>query len=444
MNSINDILDQIGDFQCMISGKTISITGILNKSNGVVLLHGNIVHKGKIKEIDDNTPLHIWGNVNSTPVTLLNGYIKSTIWNSLNVDSLSIVINPYEIIIGSSYSNCSNEIKVTQISASITALNYMFASKPLEHSFCIPQINSAVLNYTYHKPIIANDKFGKIQIYQTFNQKWSTNTITHNIIPVIEYTFKEPMVITEAVARIAAARNLFSFFANYYLPLENIKFSDKRNENEESPVLCEFTLYLNHDDNTIIPKERFLIMTDVFEDIFQSIWEKWLDVYEKAEPIFILFYEIICDRSTGINRFLNLSQAIEVYSCRYRESDANNIKSKNKDTKIYLKHRIEDILVMLNFSLNLNNDDIESVAHALADIRNYFTHYNINHIKPTYEEVLAAGYILRFVLLGIIYNLLGIDSKYINNCRKRSYFGNLDICFKTVLDYRNKKIKLEL
>lgn len=440
MKTIDNILNKIGEFDCIVSGKPIHIIGILSRNSEEVYLNGRVYSKVKIKDIYDNNPLYIWGNIDNVPVTFLNGYIiKSTMTPSS--EYFSFVIEPSEIIIGYSFSSNYNNIKATQISASITDLNNMFTSAGLFECFCNSYIDNPVIkNHTDSEPITANDKFGQLQIYQQIISECSDSKITHSLIPVIEYDFKEPVEIMEALTRIASVRNLFSFFANHYLPLENIVFSCEESQNEDLPVYSKAILHLNHNENIIIHERPFLIKTNAFNNDFQLIWEKWLHLYEKSRPIVSMFYEVICYHSVGINRFLNLSQAIEVYSCRYREPHAQEVKSRYDEKKVRLFHRITDILEMINTSINLNNDDIKSMAEALSDMRNFFTHYNEErYIEPTYKELSAACSILNLVLLDIIYFSLDLSDEYIKDCTKNIYFSNMDMNYKIVLGYHNKK-----
>lgn len=200
------------------------------------------------------------------------------------------------------------------ISASITALNHMFSSRPLDLIYDFSKTKPYLLKFTYPDKIEVDDQYGHLEIYQTFSPGWTRDEIKHSIVPIIEYRFSNTMGVMDAVGRIAAARNLFSFFANGYLPLENIQFADEQSKKMGTQPLCDIALYLNNQEGVTVCDEPFLIMTSAFEDSFTQIWKNWLEMYEGAVPIPTLFYEIICNRSTRVNCFLNLVQAIEVHS----------------------------------------------------------------------------------------------------------------------------------
>ena len=89
----------------------------------------------------------------------------------------------------------------------------MFAGlSPLESNYNFTKENPSVLNYTFPKLINAKDKYGEIELYQTFGAKCSIDVYEYSIISVIEYSFTKSMPLMDAVAKIAAARSLFSFF----------------------------------------------------------------------------------------------------------------------------------------------------------------------------------------------------------------------------------------
>lgn len=99
------------------------------------------------------------------------------------------------------------------------------------------------------------------------------------------------------------------------------------------------------------------------------MWDKWIELYENLSPIPNLFYEIICNRSTRINRFLSLAQAIEVYSlnCRYEMAVVISKERKTGPNYVILEDRLKEILTFLSNSLNLSNEDVSEVAHAIGN-----------------------------------------------------------------------------
>ena len=442
MKEIVDLLNQIGDYYCLVSEEEIHIVGALHreKTNIVLQAQMELDHYRKLNGLYDE--LHFWGTINGTAVTLMSVHI-SRASSTYGVDTVSITLDPNEIIIGRCY---KEEPHVTNICSSITALNYMCSQRPLEVTYVFSKDKPYLLKYTYPEKIEADDKYGHLVLFQTFSQGWTQHEIKHSVVPVIEYQFSKAICLMEAVRRIAAVRNLFSFFANGYLPLENIKFADEKSQRIDAQFLCDIALFLNHPEDITPRDDPFVIMTSDFKDSFSRLWQRWLEVYEGAAPIPALFYEVICNRSTRVNRFLNLSQALEVYSDQYRKSEAEQLAKKYDNPKpgkrfdVRLKYKIEDIFCFFNDCFEIAERDIPTIAQGIANMRNYYTHYNTGrYVEPTYQELFSAIHALHFVLLAIMYKTIGIDSKTITNTRNRSEFQLFSERVDNLLKYSSKK-----
>lgn len=269
MEDLGKVLNCIGEFFCYISDRVVSFPGTLNDTKKNIVLQCKMEVEW-YQKIDHYSPLNMWGNVNGIPVSLLNVYLYSGTHRHEGT-CIALTFDPSEIVIGRSY---STEIQVSQMSVSISALNYMFSSSPLQSVYNISKDHPSVLNYTFPSIIEADDRYGHLRIYQTFKHEWTHNNISYKILPLIEYRFHHPLEIMDAVAKIAAVRNLFTFFANHYLPLENILFESARSESEENSTSCDCILYLNREENIPTPQEPFLITTAIFSEKFEMVWNR--------------------------------------------------------------------------------------------------------------------------------------------------------------------------
>ena len=241
----------------------------------------------------------------------------------------------------------------------------------------------------------------------------------------------------DAVAKLSAARSLFSFFGNGYIPFGDVTFEIDGDENL-------YGLWLNYKEDVPAVNGPFLIETSAFENQFQKVWDAWLNLYESANPIPNLFYEIICNRSTRVNGFLNLSQAIEVNSNVFRYGNAKKLSENDRQRKsqkeIPLKYIYQDILSENNSALELIESNIVDYAKGFSNMRNYYTHYNSGkYVAPTYDELFAASHILRFVLLTIVYTAVGIPLDCILECKKRIIFSRFDNDTDVIMKYSKKE-----
>lgn len=431
MDKLEDVLNSIGDFTTHIADNTISFSGVLYKEENDVILKCRFPFEW-YESIDPyNLSMQIYGKVNGVEVTLLGVALKNGIYHS-NEEYMSVIFDPSEIVIGKCY---TEEPQIDQITISITIsnpdFNGMFSSSPLQPNSSFSKESTALTEYTYSPSIKAVDRYGCLTLDQTFGEKWGRDVISYNITTVASYNFETPIGLSEAISRIAAAKNLFSFFANHYLTFGTISFLSA--EEKESLQLSPYILYLNHEEIISFSKRPFMITSKEFESNFQTIWAKWLDMYTEVEPVVALFYEIICNRSTRTNRFLNLAQAIEVYSYRYREDDAKKVArarlgtKESKEPPVHLNHRLEDVFSIVSASLGINDNRLPALSKSIADMRNFFTHYNAKkYIEPSYQEILAGGHILEFVLLAIIYRHIGISEEDIKACKRMAEFQRFD------------------
>ena len=444
MEMIERLLNQIGEYACIIEGEEVHIIGVLRQEKTDIIFQAQMKMDDYSKLDRLYGELQFWGSINGTDVSMMSvHYRKSN--SSFGAKTVSVEFDPYEIIIGRCY---KDKPKVNAISASLTALNHMFSHKPIDLIYDFSKEKPYLLKFTYPDKMEAYDQYGHLEIYQTFAQGWTRDEIRHNIVPIIKYRFSEPIGIMDAISRIAAARNLFSFFANGYLPLENIKFADAQSQKIDTLTMCDITLYLNHLEDIPLCDAPFLIMTSAFEAKFDQIWKNWMKIYEEAVPIPTLFYEIICNRSTRVNSFLNLVQAIEVYSGQYRKPAVEAVARKHENTttekkpKIYLKYILEDVFSSFNDCFEITEDDIPILARHIAEMRNFYTHYNSDrYVEPTYQEMFSATHFLCFVLLVIVYKTLGLSTETIIDARKRVEFQLYYKDIETILHYTSAQEK---
>lgn len=237
MERIEDILNTLGDFSCYISDRVASFPGVLNSANGDICL----LCKMSIdwyQQIDKYAPLYMWGNINGIPVTLLHVYLKSGTHRG-EEDSISLVFDPAEILIGQS---CSEKTQVSNISVSIPELNYMFSSPPLQSEHHLSIERPSVLKYTFPKSIETDDKYGHLRVYQTFKEEWSRSGISYQFLSIIEYRFNRPMEVMDAVAKIAAVKNLFTFLqtTNFHLKILLLKVWRLKESRTRLPAIVSY------------------------------------------------------------------------------------------------------------------------------------------------------------------------------------------------------------
>ena len=428
MNSISEILNIISNFTFKTKdNKSISLIGILQQENGNIILNARSLIKNLTHLNEDN--FIIYGKISATKITLLGCRISKKSFPRNSKYFYTIII-PSEIIIGGKFKQIPDVIK---ISCEIESLYSMFSESPLQENYQDDTIHHNVVLYSsFPDPIEASDKYGKIQLFQGYSFCKSSNYYEYRIIPEVVYSFNHPISLHESIARISRARILFAFFGNRFIPFGELSFLIKNNKEP-------YGLWLNYSENITPNKKPFLIQTSHFKNEFQKIWNSWISLYETVTPIPFLYYEIISERSVGINSFLNLTQTLEIFSERIRNEFAWEYAHKEdykKQGNLPLKYRLMDIVNLNNFLFNLNGDSLSEFAKSLVDIRNYFTHYNdVKYIEPTYDELSAAIQTLKLILLFLIYTSLDLSKNIILDCTHRVAFRDIDYNIEIIFQY---------
>lgn len=438
MIKIEDMLDIPCKLLCEEDGTVISFDGVLTRKEHRIIFTGRTTDniENFLKKVD----LTLYGEINATPVTLLNSIIQSS---SSRIYSKEHVVNieASELIIGRSHNCKEQDILVQKISTTIVALNYMFnGNLPVKLVYNFSKEKPSLANFTYPPKLQASDVDGKLELYQTISMGYGINEATITFIPCVDYTFTAPTSIRKAISKIASARNLFSFFSDYYLPLESLTFSDNQSKIID---VCDCSVYLNSYDDIKTSDRPFLISTTDFLENFDTVWKKWCDFYSSMY-IPTLFYEVICNRSSRINGFLNFSQAIEIFSNHYRNAEAKAIAIadgwKTKGRTFPLKYKFKDIITYLNDFFNFSSTEIDDMSQILSDARNFFTHYEkkANYTIPSVQELFAASRVLHFMLLALVYRTISIKDSSIEKAAKMFSYGSLSRDIQVVL----KKINI--
>lgn len=427
----NDLLNRIASFKYLANNESTVFSGILQEEEGNIILNAQITLEQN--ELLSNNTNIILGKIGQEKITLVGCCITSR--SHISSDKYFFIhIIPSEIISGGYFFSIP---LLKRINITTSDLNYMFSGgSPLQPVTERTADGLYLLKYTSQAPLVAHDEYGEISVSQSFIEQSNNYSHMFNSISTIEYSFTNSLPLTDAIEKISVVRSLFSFFKNGYISYGEITFNSDNDTNI-------YGLWLNFIENLPIVNEPFLITTCAFETKFQKLWDTWLTLYESAGPIPELFYEIICNRSTGVNGFLNLSQAIEVYSNIFRNDKTRELtKSENINIRQFVPLKViyEDILSYCKNTLGINESVVSDLSKGFSNMRNYYTHYNSKkYIKPSNDELSAASQILRFVLLTIIYKSVGISVDDICKCKNRKIFSTFDANIIIVKNYSNKE-----
>lgn len=435
MNNIDDILNFIGDFDVSFQDRDIHLIGCLTRRDLNVVLECR-ANKETSELFHSNNQLQIYGSIAETDVTLLGCQVSGGRYVGIDTSCGMLTITPSEIVIGRS---TKEEVKVRAISSPMKELNKMLIGKVFETNWAMTKENPSILQFTFPDNISATDEDGKLSIQRAFTLSNGKDKVEIQITPHVHFDFSSPVEMHKAVAKLASVRNLFSFFADYYLPLDGFRFADTETPKENGSDYCDCDLILNFVEDIKTPTNPFLVCSNAFEGSFQAIWNKWELFDNNNGHISTLFFEMICNHSTRTNRFLNLCQCLEIYSNHCRNTEAKIVRDKytadgDKKGKVTLKHRFEDLFLYLNQYFLLQEDRCIELATTISNARNFFTHYNEKrYSEPSFDCIEYSCEFLHFVLLLIVYKTLGISDKYILDCKKQRTYKNMDFFISKII-----------
>ena len=426
MKNIDEILNFIGDFHVSLQGRDIHLIGCLTKRSENVVLECRAT-KENTELFHSNAQYQVYGDVASTYVTLLESSVTSARYIGIDDDCGMLTITPSEIILGRS---TKEEVKVNTISAYMKDLNKMLMSKCFKTNLHLAKENPSVLQFAFPEEITTIDEDGKLIIGRTFGLSNSRDKIEIQITPYVKFKFSASVEIHKAVAKIASVRNLFAFFADYYLPMGGFEFADDETPKECGDDYCDCNLILNYVEDIKTPDNPFLVCSNALEGSFQKIWNSWQTFNKNNRHITALFFEMISNHSRRTNRFLNLCQCLEVYSNHCRNSEAEQVRDKystDKRHKPTLKHRLEDLFLYVNQYLLLSEDKCAELSKTISNARNFYTHYNeTKYVEPSFDCIAYSCEFLHFVLLLIVYKTVGITDEYILDCKNQRAYKNID------------------
>jgi hypothetical protein len=416
VNDIKELIGKVGSFEILTESTSISFDGTIIDNGKNIVVYGRIDVE-KARSLDYWKKYRIIGDVNSVEITL----IDASILCSQRIDdrlSATLKAEPPEIIIGRKIID-DGSIRIA--SMELPEITWFFSEPAFEEVIDFNKESPVLLKYCFPDDITVNDELGTLVISRCLKYSPMKAKVEYTSVPVLMYKFNEPVSINTARKQMAKARNLFLFFADGYLPLNDIDFEDEEETGENYSPFCRFKLIFNFAEECKVIDEPFFVTTSLVRADMQSIWDKWGELYSHRF-ISAIYYEVIRNRATWINMFLNFTQAIELFENTYR----SDYLKKNKNGDPYFEECIRDALTQLNAELSLSYDQIKNVVTKIKNARHFFTHYSGRRTEPTYHEVFAMCRVLHLTFLGLIYKQLGIPDKAITEAKERRGYSVFD------------------
>lgn len=407
--SENDIINALGEFWFPENKRQKFVGKLIRKDSNIVL--EAYIACVLIKGTDAFPGPMINGTVNGVKVTLISACRISSA-GEFSSKKCNATFLPNEVIVGQHYKDSS--ILVAKIEAKYTDIENWLMRCPFAPGD--PQ-ETALVKITWQSPIVIQDDIGEISIECALEQTYTTVKRTEiNNCSHVSFLFNKPTCLTDAQSKVFSFRNLLTYFAGENLDCYNIRFWDQKG------VECLYVLNFQ-ESITRFQELPYPITYSLIEPDFQNIWTQWTRFEAEQAPICNLYFEVISNYSRWSNQFLNLSQALEIFSCRLRDNSAKDLYEEEKqanpdkeypdNTPFYF--RLKDIFCFIQSIMGIEEDDVHLIATRIADTRNYYTHYSKGKERKAISIQLLpkANRFLRTSLTALVLRQIGVSENII-------------------------------
>lgn len=421
------------------SDKILGVICDLSTSSGIQLIGqfvkpgSNIWFAGRMKtkdlrSLDNGDNIDLAGTVNGLDIYIDEASISHSSKNGFDSEYVNVNILPHQICIGKK----NNEINfIRSLSASFPELNNFFPSS-VYPVFGEDSKDGFILkkDIQHFNPIIYS-KNKQISVSTDLNISSKDSNLNIKSIYNVNIIFDTKQSLRESIRDLSIFRLLLILISDSFIPLPpeliiNTKVS------EQFDKYSNVTIWLNDNRLRYPVRENkpFLIMYEDINVNIEKIWLSWFNFYENPlnSPMIELIYQIISSQSLGLNRFLNICQALEVYSTQYRDQECKALlkkyqTSKNINTKkITLATRVADLFHLHSDIFPYNDIEIFELSSEITDLRNYYTHYNPvrqRKLEEKYKNInsiyVKYDYSMYALLLATIYKEIDIPTCIIKN-----------------------------
>ena len=424
MNDIKDITEKVGDFEILTDTAVIPFEGTVIDDGTKIIVSGRLEYELS-RQLNFLKQYRIIGVIDGIGVSLMNSYILCSYKSCESGFSVTIKVEASEIIIGR---KIKDDGAITAATMELPEIYWFFSERQFADIHSFSKENPYMLKYCFPDDFTVKDDVGTLTISRALRHSFGRERVEYVSVPTLSFEFDSPVSLKTAREKIAEARNLFLYFADGYLPFHDIELSDAETSKEYPPSCCDFKMVFNSEDTYKAVDEPFFVTSAIVKNDIQTIWDKWGELYSH-KFISALYYEIIRSRSTWVNEFLNLVQAIDLYENTYRETEARSLADAKiaKRKFLPLTFFVKDAILQLNGALKIGADSIDEISENINQARNYFTHYNdAEYREPSFPEIFAMSRVLRLILLGLIYKQLGIPDEAIEDAKKSRVYSVFD------------------
>ena len=424
-NEIDKYVGAIGKWWIRNDCESVFTAQIIIREGNYILL-GQHVSKIVMKKIQNyfeksrpniNEPsdIYIYGKVGSQKVSLvgcLMGKNASSFCSILGDMEYCVEIIPCELLIGDFY--VDNQTVISKASVLYKKMDEFINMRAYKSD-----VGPSLLKRTDVEPVSVNNVNFTMNITPALMRHSSHNKEIFENMIFTNIRFNSALSIDRMRSVIIKLKLLFSLLKLNLIDIDGVDLHVEPSCSSESECRLNLSYHMNYMERDIdelwhVPV--FALKYVDISDFFERVVSSWFDLFEKAEPVIELFYQCLIRKSHDINRFLNISQALEVYSNKYRSNDVKEVYCKfpndnPNDSSPKLFHKIYDIFSMFKDCFGYDENQRITISHWITDTRNYYTHYGTKAKRKAlanFNERSPVTDLMFYLLTFAVYCKLGI------------------------------------
>lgn len=273
----------------------------------------------------------------------------------------------------------------------------------------------------------------KININFGFDNQNSRKGLSLKRNTLVIFDLNKKYSYEELLNEIFKLNHFFMLILRRHVIISSISFFQAKNR-------CKiFFCYKNDVYNDKFDKSEIINLTRIkIEELLNinSVYNKYLNNFEKLYPILDIYYSTICGPISDLNRFIVGTTTLEYYSNEFDSKGAINchiLNPNKRNDEIHYVDKVHSLLKNANCVFNFTEQEIKYLVKKINDARVYYIHYNKKRKNLTEHEKFYFSHLLFDILIVNIAILLGIDIKLLNHLINYGKYYKKENLFSTSL-----------
>ena len=144
-----------------------------------------------------------------------------------------------------------------------------------------------------------------------------------------------------------------------------------------------------------------------------TIYNNYLNCFKKLNPVLEIYYGVICNPISDLNRYIVGTTALEYFSNEFYLDEVKEQSKMMKHGKVIYIDNVYILIKNANIVFSFSHDEIDLLSRNIVDSRAYYIHYKKNRKILSRVELFSYSQFLIDILIINIGLILEIDEKYI-------------------------------